>query len=80
MAGAIMLGMTKDQALAYFNGSQSELARALDMSQSTISRWKKVPLQRQFELEALTKGRLQADKLFAGKNVRYAVEVRRKAA
>lgn len=61
MGSAIMARMTKDQALAYFDGNQSKLGRALGVDQSTVNKWKAVPPLRQLQLEAITKGKLKAD-------------------
>lgn len=56
--------MKRSEAIAYFGGNASELARALGMDQSSIHSWKndRIPLGRQFQLELLTKGALKADK------------------
>lgn len=54
--------MTTDQAVKHF-GSQSALARALDMHQSTVNQWRKYPpALRQLQIEALTDGALRAEK------------------
>jgi len=51
--------MLKTEAISFY-GSLSELARALGIQKSAISRWKKyVPLRRAMQLEAMSKGRLQ---------------------
>ena len=60
MGGAIIWRMTKDEALAHFNGNQSALARALGVDQSTVNKWKGLPALRQLQLEAITEGRLKA--------------------
>lgn len=52
--------MTKDEALAFFKGNQSALARALDMDQSTVNKWRVVPPLRQLQLESVTGGELRA--------------------
>ncbi len=53
--------MTKDEAIAEF-GTQTALAEALGITQGSISLWSdKVPVLRQLQIEALTRGRLKAD-------------------
>lgn len=53
--------MLKTEAINFY-GSLSELARALGIQKSAISRWKKyVPLKRAMQLEAMSKGRLRCD-------------------
>jgi hypothetical protein len=53
--------MTKDQAVKHF-GTQVLLAKALGMSQGSISLWKEYPPElRQLQLEALTAGKLRAE-------------------
>lgn len=54
--------MTKSEAIKHF-GSASKLARALRISRAAVSRWPEntVPALRQFQLEALTGGKLTAD-------------------
>jgi hypothetical protein len=52
--------MTKDEAVREF-GTQVALGEALGINQNTVSSWDKVPILRQLQLEALTKGRLKAD-------------------
>jgi hypothetical protein len=67
--------MTKDQAVQHF-GTQMELARALEMSQGSISLWDTYPpALRQLQLEALTKGALRAEPDCD----KYRVPARRKA-
>lgn len=52
--------MTKDQVLAHF-GSQPAVARALGMSQPSVSNWEDpLPPLRQLEIERLTGGLLRA--------------------
>lgn len=60
MGCAILRFMTKQEALAFYEGNQSALARALGIDQSTVNQWKRVPLHRQLQLEALTGGKLKA--------------------
>jgi hypothetical protein len=53
--------MTKDQAINHF-GTQVELARALGMSQGSVSLWGEFPPElRQLQIEALTAGKLRAE-------------------
>lgn len=53
--------MTKDQAVTHF-GTQVELAKALEMSQGSVSLWGEYPPElRQLQIEALTKGKLKAE-------------------
>lgn len=52
--------MTKDEAIKHFGG-QVKLARALRVSQPTVSAWVKVPLHHQNYLEKLTGGILRAE-------------------
>lgn len=61
--------MTYDEALGVF-GTQANLARALGISQSTVSLWGdgprgekvfKIPELYQFKLEVITSGALRAD-------------------
>jgi transcriptional repressor of cell division inhibition gene dicB len=52
--------MTKDEAVAHF-GTQVLLARALGMSQGSVSLWGERPPEiRQLQIEALTGGKLKA--------------------
>lgn len=61
--------MTYDEALGVF-GTQSNLARALGITQSTVSLWGKgprgaksftIPRAYQYQLEVITGGKLRAD-------------------
>ena len=53
--------LTKD-AIDHF-GSQTALAQALDIRQASVAGWgKTVPPLRQLQIQALTKGKLRADK------------------
>lgn len=53
--------MTKDQAVKHY-GTQVLLAKALGMSQGSISLWGEHPPElRQLQLEALTAGKLRAE-------------------
>lgn len=60
MGLTILNPMTKDEAIEHF-GSQTELGKVLALDQSTISKWKAVPLDHQMYLEKLTLGKLKAD-------------------
>jgi hypothetical protein len=55
--------MTKSEAIAFYSGNISALARALEIDQSTVYSWKgdTVPGGRQLQLERITGGRLKAD-------------------
>lgn len=54
--------MTKLEALQYFDGNVSALARALDMDQSTYYSWLEYPPGgRQLQLERITGGKLKAE-------------------
>lgn len=53
--------MTKADALEYF-GSRKRLAQALDVWPHAISRWGEYPPElRQYQIERLTGGELQAE-------------------
>lgn len=53
--------MTTLEAINYFGGKKG-LARALDIWPHAIGRWgDRPPMTRQYQLEVLTKGELQAD-------------------
>lgn len=53
--------MTKDQAIQFF-GTQVLLAKALGMSQGSVSLWGDYPPElRQLQIEALTRGVLKAE-------------------
>lgn len=61
MGCAIIGLMLTTDAISHF-GSQSALARALRMDQSTIARWQVYPPPiRQIQIERLTKGKLKAE-------------------
>jgi DNA-binding transcriptional regulator Cro len=53
--------MTKAQAVAHY-GSESALARALGISASAVNVMTAIPRLRQFQLEAITDGKLKADR------------------
>ena len=54
--------MTKTEALAFYDGNVSALARALEMDQSTFYSWDVFPPGgRQLQLERLTGGKLKAE-------------------
>jgi DNA-binding transcriptional regulator YdaS (Cro superfamily) len=53
--------MTYNQAISYF-GTQTRLAAALGISQSTVSCWRRViPASKQYQLEIITNRALKAD-------------------
>jgi transcriptional repressor of cell division inhibition gene dicB len=53
--------MTKEQAIQFF-GTQMLLAKALGMSQGSVSLWGEYPPElRQLQIEALTDGALKAE-------------------
>lgn len=53
--------MLTSDALAYFDGSQAELARALGIKPPSVADWgPTVPPLRQIQLERLTGGKLKA--------------------
>ena len=67
--------MTTQQAIAYY-GSQTRLADALGIAQSTVAEWGEYPPGlRQIQLERITRARLRAEKNVFEKKPR-----RRKAA
>lgn len=54
--------MTKSEALQFYGGNVSALARALDMDQSSVYSWGEYPPGgRQLQLERITGGRLKAE-------------------
>lgn len=56
--------MTPSQAIHHF-GSQTRLAQALGMAQSSVAEWvanEAIPLPRQYQIELATGGTLRADK------------------
>ena len=58
--------MTFSDLIEHF-GSTQAVADALDVSYQSVHQWKrsgKVPQGRQWQLQALTAGKLQADSLF----------------
>lgn len=66
--------MSKDEALKFYEGNQSALARALGLDQSTVNKWAAIPPLRQLQLERVTGGRLKADPdAFARKPARRKV-------
>jgi hypothetical protein len=52
--------MDKATAVAHFE-SESALARALGLSQSTVWGWKTIPGVHQLKIEEITEGKLLAD-------------------
>lgn len=62
--------MTKSEAIAFYGGNVSALARALGIDQSTVYSWRDVPpLGRQYQLEKLSGGALKVtpSRKFRGK-------------
>jgi len=58
-----------EKVLAYFNNSQAELARQLDVDRSAISQWvadDKIPPLRAIQIEKLTSGKIKAVDLVKG--------------
>jgi len=54
--------MRTKQAIEALGGTQTKLANALGIDQSTVSGWKEFPpALRQLQIEALTAGRLRAE-------------------
>lgn len=55
--------MKKSEAIAFYGGNISALARALEIDQSTVYSWKgdRIPGGRQLQLERITGGLLKAD-------------------
>ncbi len=54
--------MTKSEAIDFYGGNVSALARALGVDQSTVYSWgEHPPGGRQFQLEKLSKGALKAE-------------------
>ena len=54
--------MRTQDAIGYFDGKPSLLAKALGISQSAVSQWgDEVPELRQLQLERITGGKLKAD-------------------
>ena len=57
------------QVLAYFDNSQAELARRLDVDRSAVSQWiaeDKLPPFRAIQIEKLTNGKIKAIDLVKG--------------
>jgi hypothetical protein len=58
--------MTYAEALAYFDGNASAMARALGMHKRSVYAWREngsIPFLRQLQLEELTKGTLKSEPL-----------------
>lgn len=56
--------MSPLEAIEHF-GNQIELAKAVGVTQPTVSGWKtagKIPEPRQFHIEVVTRGKLRADR------------------
>jgi transposase-like protein len=55
--------MSKSEAIAFYGGNISALARALGIHQSTVYSWgQRPPIGRQYQLQEITGGLLRADK------------------
>lgn len=63
MGRPIISTMKKSEAIAFYGGNVSALARALDIDQSSIYSWEgeHIPGGRQLQLERITGGKLKAD-------------------
>lgn len=62
IGGSIIGDMTRDEAIKELGGTQESLAKALGISQGSVSLWgERPPELRQLQIEALTAGRLKAD-------------------
>ena len=58
-----------EKVLAYFNNSQAELARQLEVDRSAVSQWiteDKIPPLRAIQIEKLTSGKIKAVDLVKG--------------
>lgn len=64
--------MEKWDAIKWF-GSQTKLAHFLDISQSNVSQWNKIPKRHQRLIEQHTNGQLQAD--ITSKRVKYSIVI-----
>lgn len=57
-----MKAMNLDQLIAHF-GTQEKAAEAIGVTQGSVSAWRRgIPVPRQFQIEVLTQGALQADR------------------
>jgi len=55
--------MTKSEAIAFYGGKPSKLARALGVHPAAVTNWsERIPEGRQYQLEVITKGKLKADR------------------
>lgn len=57
--------MKPHDVIAAFGGTQASAARALGVTQGAISQWVvagRVPILRQYQIEALTQGALRAER------------------
>lgn len=55
--------MTPEAAIKHF-GTQTKLAQALGLAQSSVAEWaanQSIPLSRQYQIELATNGQLKAD-------------------
>ena len=58
-----------EKVLVYFNNSQAELARQLEVDRSAVSQWvteDKIPPLRAIQIEKLTSGKIKAVDLVKG--------------
>lgn len=53
--------MEKEQAIEFFK-TRTHLAEALGVDNSTVTRWKKIPMWHQRAIETLTGGKLKAER------------------
>ena len=56
---AIIRAMTKQEVIEFFGGVHAT-ARALGISQPSVTNWRQIPAIRQLQIERLTDGRLRA--------------------
>jgi DNA-binding transcriptional regulator YdaS (Cro superfamily) len=63
--------MTKQQAIEHF-GSAARLARELGVSRQSVHNWADIPIGRQYQIEVLTRGTLQAERAASGDQDRAA--------
>lgn len=53
--------MTLHDAISHF-GSKARLARALGIQRASVQEWSEIPIDRQCQIEVITRGRLIADR------------------
>lgn len=52
--------MNTNEAVRFFDGKKKNVAVALKISAAAVAQWgQKIPIRRQYELEKITKGKLQ---------------------